>query len=287
MDWIQGMQSAIDYIETNLYSQIDYEQVGKAAGSSSFHFMRMFNMLTGFTVGEYVRNRRLTLAGQELAMSNARIVDIAFKYGYETHESFTKAFQRFHGISPSAAREPGASLKSIGRLLISVTLKGDKPMNYSMFEKEAFSIVGKKIKVSNIDGVNFKLIPQFWQDSMEDGTYEAFAKLSTDEMGAMGVCANFRENSFDYFIAVNYSGGEIPEGMEVLQVPRLTWVSFESVGPIPEALQDVTKRIFSEWFPSSEYEHANGPELEIYTPGDMQKLDYKSYVWVPVVKKAK
>lgn len=286
MDWIQGMQSAIDDMEAHLFEPADFDRIAKAAGSSTFHFMRMFNILTGFTVGEYLRNRRLTLAGQELALSSAKVVDIALKYGYETHESFTKAFQRFHGISPSAAREPKAKLKSIGKLSIQVILKGDRELNYKLLEKDAFTVVGKRIKVSNKNGENFEIIPKFCCDCNQDGTCAALEKIVPDNMGVMGICANFQKDTFDYYMAATYSGEPIPSGMETLRIPKLTWVVFESVGPIPGAIQDVWKRIFSEWFPASGYEHADGPELEVYESGDMSKADYKSYVWIPVIKKA-
>lgn len=279
------MQNAIDTIEAHLLEPISLEDVAKAAGLSTFHFMRMFNILTGFTVAEYIRNRRLTLAGKELALSDAKVVDIALKYGYETHESFTKAFQRFHRIAPSAAREPGANLKSIGRLSIQVKLKGERILNYRLIEKEAFTVVGKKIVVSNKDGKNYKTIPKFCNDCNEDGTCSTLERMVTDDMGVMGICANFKENLFDYYMAATYQGGEIPAGMETLRIPNLTWVVFEAVGPMPDAIQDVWKRIFSEWFPTNEYEHADGPELEVYEKGDMSAADYKSYVWIPVVKK--
>lgn len=284
MDWIQGMSSAIDYMEKNLLEPPDFDEIAKAAGSSTFHFMRMFNILTGFTVGEYIRNRRLTIAGQELALSNAKVVDIAFKYGYETHESFTKAFRQFHGITPSAARKPEAKLKSIGKLSIQVILKGDKALNYKMIEKEAFTVVGKKIPVTCKDGENFKIVPEFCNQCGHDGTCDTLGKMCTDNMGVMGICANMQNDCFDYYMAVTHTGGEIPDGMETLEIPKLTWAVFEAVGPIPGAIQDVWKQIFSEWFPTNEYEHANGPELEVYELGDMTKPDYKSYVWIPVIK---
>lgn len=285
MDYIQGMQSAIDFMENHLLEPLDIEKISKEAGYSAFHFMRMFNILTGITVGEYIRNRKLTLAGKELALSDAKVVDIAFKYGYETHESFTKAFKRFHGISPSAARELGMKLKSTGKLTIQVILKGDKILNYKFIEKDSFTVVGKKINVTCRNGENFKIIPKFCCRCSQDGTCDTLGKLCRDDMGVMGICTNYEKNtdSFDYYMAVTYTG-EIPEGMETLNIPKQTWAVFESVGPMPDAIQDVWKRIFSEWFPTSGYEHGDGPEIEVYEPGDMNKPDYKSYVWIPVIK---
>lgn len=284
MDWIQGMANAIDYMEAHLLEPTDFDETARQAGASTFHFMRMFGILTGITVGEYIRNRRLTLAGNELSLSEARVVDVALKYGYETHEAFTKAFRQFHGITPSAARKPGARLKSIGRLSIQVTLKGEKVMNYRFVEKKAFTVVGKKISVPCENGENFKIIPEFCHRCSVDGTCEQLGKMCADDMGIMGICASFDEDRFDYYSAVTYTGGEIPQGMETFAVPALTWAVFEAVGPIPDAIQDIWKRIFSEWFPSSGYEHAEGPELEVYENGDMSKPDYRSFVWIPVKK---
>lgn len=286
-DWIQGMRAAIDYMEDHLTERMEMKDIAAEAGFSPFHFMRMFTMLTGLTVGEYIRNRRLTLAGQTLSFSEEKVVDVALRYGYETHEAFSKAFRRFHGVSPSQAREQGTRLKSVGKLSIQITLKGDTTMNYQIIEKESFRVVGKKVTVHNRDEESFKIIPSFCQTCAEDGTLAQLEALGVDEMGVMGICANFRENGevFDYYEAVTDTGKTIPEEMETLDVPRSTWAVFESVGPIPKAIQDVWKRIFSEWFPSSPYEHANAPEIEVYEKGDMTKPDYRSYVWIPVIKK--
>ncbi|MDR3644782.1 MAG: AraC family transcriptional regulator [Clostridia bacterium] len=281
---MQGMQNAIGYMEDHLLEPFDVDDAAREAGYSTFHFMRMFNMLTGFTVGEYVRNRRLALAGQELALSDAKVVDIALRYGYETHESFTKAFERFHGISPSAARKPGAKLKSVGRLSIQVILKGERAMNYKLLEKDAFTVVGRKINVSSENGENFRVIPEFCNNCNKDGTCETLVKMC-DEMGVMGICANFQKSRFDYYMAAAYKGGKIPAGMETLEIPKFTWAVFEAVGPMPDAIQDIWKRIYSEWFPAGEYEEAGGPEIEVYEKGDMSEPEYKSYVWIPVIKK--
>ena len=288
MDWIEGVQNAIGYLEDHLLEPLDLEGAAREAGSSPFRFMRMFNALTGFTVAEYVRNRRLTLAGRELSLSRAKVVDIAMKYGYETHEAFTRAFVRFHGISPSAAREPGAELKSIGRLSIHVTLKGDKALNYKLVEKEAFTVVGKKTVISCKDGENYREVPEFCNRCQQDGTMQTLCGMITGDMGIMGICAEYEQNKdlFDYYMAVTYNGGKIPEGMETLEIPKFTWAVFESVGPMPDAIQDVWHRIFSEWFPTNEYEHADGPELEVYSDGDISSPDYKCWVWIPVVKKS-
>lgn len=288
MDWIEGIRSAIDFMEEHLAEPADFDRIARKAGSSTFHFMRMFEILTGMTVGEYLRRRRLTLAGQELTLSGAKVIDVAYCYGYSTPEAFSRAFRRFHGISPSEARKSGAKLKSIGKLSIQITLKGDRTLNYKLIQKEEFAALGKKVRVSCQNGENFKTIPAFCRKCRKDGTCDFLEKLAAkSEMGVLGICADFTEeaDSFDYYAAAVYDGGTVPDGMQVLTLPKSTWAVFESTGPIPGAIQDIWKRIFSEWFPTSGYEHAKAPELEVYESGDMSAPDYRCSVWIPVVKK--
>lgn len=145
MEWLDAMNSAVEYLEANINEKLDIEKVAKIALSSPFHFQRMYYMLTGVTIAEYVRRRRLTLAAQDI-MAGDKIIDISYRYGYETPEAFTKAFRKMHGISPSAAREPGANLKAYPKLSFHISIKGDKSMDYKIVEKEAFTVVGKKQK---------------------------------------------------------------------------------------------------------------------------------------------
>ena len=129
MDWISGIQRAIDYTEAHLTDEIDYEAVAREAASSVFHFQRMFSMLLGYTLGDYIRMRRLSLAADELYRTGDKIIDIAFRYGYDTPESFTRAFTRFHGITPTEARR-GGNIKSFTRLSVKLILDGGNLMNY-------------------------------------------------------------------------------------------------------------------------------------------------------------
>ena len=144
MDWIIGMQKAIDYIEDNLTESIDYEKIAAQSFSSSYHFQRVFSILCGFTLGEYIRNRRLSLAGTELAASDAKIMDIALKYGYESPDSFAKAFQKFHGVLPSQARSNGGTLRSFSRLVLKLSLEGGSTMNYRIEETPGMILTGYK-----------------------------------------------------------------------------------------------------------------------------------------------
>ena len=285
MEWFERMRKALDYLEENLKENIDIEQAARVAFSSSFHFQRMFHMLTGVTVAEYVRRRRLTLAAQELAACETKVLDVALKYGYDSPEAFSKAFRKVHGISPSAAREPGTELKAYPKISFHISLKGDKDMNYKMVEKDSFKVIGKGRKVSTKDGENFKVIPEFWRECATNGVKEKLDKI--DGGNCAGVCMNdYHNESFTYVIGKEYTKKvELPEGIEEYTIPAQTWAVFESIGAMPTAIQKVWDRIYSEWFPSTGYEQAEAPQLEVYLDGDVSKEDYKCEVWIPVIKK--
>lgn len=286
MEWLQRMTEAVDYIEEHLEDPFDVARIAKVACSSSFHFQRMFHMLTGSTVVEYIRKRRLTLAARELAAKKAKVIDVAMKYGYETPESFTKAFKRMHGISPTAARLPGTSLKAFSRISFQFSLNGDRDMDYKIVEQEAFLVVGKALKVSNKDGENLKKIPRFWMECNQDGVSQ---KLCDDFQAQeiLGICMDIEheKEQFTYMIAVK--GGETYTGKEytVRKISASTWAVFTSVGSIPDAIQKVWEYIFQDWFPATGYEHADAPELEVYPPGYLSAADYQCEVWIPIIKK--
>lgn len=170
MDWLTGIQNAINYIEEHLTEEIDYEEVAKEAACSNFYFQRIFGILCGISLGDYIRNRRLTLAGDELSASDDKVIDIALKYGYESPESFTRAFARFHGVTPSEAKKDGSKLKSFSQISVKITLSGGSVMNYKIVEKEAFDIIEKVETHSVEDSANAKSIPEFWSRSHQDGT---------------------------------------------------------------------------------------------------------------------
>ncbi|KNY27187.1 AraC family transcriptional regulator [Pseudobacteroides cellulosolvens] len=284
MDWLGAMNKAVEYIEDNINDKLDIEKVSKIALSSPFHFQRMYHIMTGVTIAEYIRRRRLTLAAQDI-ISGEKIIDVAFKYGYETPEAFTKAFGKLHGISPSAAKEPGAKLKAYPRLSFQISIKGDKKMDYTIIEKESFSVMGKKTKITMVDGQNFSLVPKFWDECMKDGTYQ-WACSNAGKLGIMGICLDFVKDTeeFYYMIGVENNCEELPKGYVSATIPKATWAVFEAVGPLPEAAQDVTRKIFAEWFPSTGYQHDCAPELEVYPEGDYNSPDYRCEIWIPIKK---
>lgn len=285
MEWIDQMRNAIRYIEEHLVEPYDIEAIAKRACSSEFHFQRLFHMITGVTVADYVRRRRLTLAAQDLITGNEKVIDIAFKYGYDTPEAFSKAFRRIHGISPSTVKKVGTILKAYPPITFQISIKGDQDMEYTIVKKEAFKLVGKKRSVSTIDGENFKLIPAFWDECHQNGFVDKLCSAQ-GPLGTLGVCMDFTEDmkEFTYFIGIEKPDQDM-EGVEEVTISEATWAVFESIGPMPDAIQKVWGRIYSEFFPATNYEHAPGPELEVYFDGNPDDPSYRTEIWIPVIQK--
>ncbi|MEK3883188.1 GyrI-like domain-containing protein [Paenibacillus sp. PL2-23] len=289
MEMLLHLRNAINHMEERMEGRLDIEELAGIALMSPFHFQRMFHMLTGMTVAEYARKRKLTLAAQELASTSAKVIDVALKYGYDSPESFAKAFRRIHGIAPSEARTMGISLKAFPRISFQLSLKGDKDMDYRVEEKSAFHIAGVCLRTTCVDGENSREIPKFWGECHANGTVERIEGLTDKDNNPtiLGVCLDQNQESseFTYMIAciVDDETKALAEGFEVREVPAATWAIFTIVGPMPGAIQEGFNRIFSEWFPATGYEHAGGPEFELYLPGDPYGDEYRSEIWIPII----
>ena len=177
-DLTEDIHKAILFIESNLTADLEVRDIAKEAHLSPFYFQRIFTALCGIGVGEYIRNRRLTLAGEELASSDAKVIDIAAKYGYDSPDSFNRAFQRFHGVSPSAARKRGAKLCSFAPVKIKQTLKGGSRMEYRIVEKPQFTVMGVFRKFH--PETSYQRIPKYWTEMMQ--------KTDFPLMGMYGIC---------------------------------------------------------------------------------------------------
>ena len=272
----EGIQNAIQYIEDNLTEELNIDNIAAKAYVSSFHFQRIFSALCGFTVGEYIRSRRLTAAAQELSHSDVKIIDIAMKYGYESHDSFTRAFTKFHGFSPSAAKENGANLKSFAPLKIKLTLEGGTVMNYKIVEKTEFTLIGisRRFLCEN----SYQEIPKFWQEHMN-------SPEAADIMGMYGLCIDTGDKDFEYYIADNYCPQkDIPGRYTAITLPAGTWAVFPCRGPMVETLQSTNTRIWKEWLPNCrEYKLAGNYNIEAYfeSTNDDPDDDYCE-IWIPV-----
>lgn len=289
MNSLEHMNRALQYIEENLADEIDNKEVARLACCSEYHFSRMFSFLAGITLSEYIRRRRLTLAAFDLKAGNARVFDVAIKYGYNSPDSFARAFQQLHGINPTQARNDDIPVKAFPRMTFQLTIRGGSEMNYRIVEKDAFRIVGIKKKVPLIyHGVNPE-IAAMWQTLTEE-TIDRLKKLSNVEpIGLLSASANFTEGrkehgELDHYIGVATTQ-QCPDHLTQLEVAASTWAVFESVGPFPDTLQDVWGRIFAEWIPSSCYQLAEGPEILWNENKDVTSPSFRSEIWIPVCKR--
>ncbi len=274
LGWIEGFQESIDFMERNLTEELDIEEIAGKAALSPFYYQRIFGALCGMTVGEYIRARRMTLAAQELARADVKVIDIAVKYGYDSPDSFAKAFQRFHGVTPSQAREPGAPLRSFAPLHIKITLEGGSMLDYRIAEKAPFTIVGVK-RPFNSDN-SYQEIPKFWDEWLAQGDKRPI-------MGTFGVCLDMRAKDFDYWIADLYFPWEdVPEGCETRVIPGSCWAQFPCT---MKTLQDTNTKIWSEWLPTLQgYSLAGEYSIEVYLPPEEGAPDMRVYIWVPLKK---
>ena len=272
--WIEGIQSSIEYIEQHLADELDIEEIAAKAALSPFYYQRMFGALCGMTVGEYIRARRMTTAAQELAGTDEKVIDIAVKYGYDSPDSFAKAFQRFHGITPSQARESGARLRSLAPLHIKITLEGGNMLDYRIVEKAPFTVVGIKRPFST--DTSYQEIPKFWDEWLAQGETRPIK-------GTFGVCAGMEGKNFDYWIADLYFPWEdIPDGCETKVIPGSLWAQFPCT---IRTLQDTNTKIWSEWLPSLKgYALAGEYDIEVYLPPEEGSEDMAVYIWVPLKK---
>ena len=303
MDWITGIQHAINHIEDNLTGELDYEVIAGKSFSSSSHFQRIFSILCGYTLGEYIRNRRLTLAGAELASSEVKVIDVALKYGYDSPDSFAKAFQKFHGLLPSQARGNGNMLKSFSRLSIKISLEGGTMMNYRIETKPEMTLFGYR---RHFEGAPFG-DARYGQERDLFTTTRAhqwmLKGMANDKLSDYCVLTNMTDEGYDFYIAVtadryeqenlynpSVTGIDFMDrfGFETISIPAGTYAIFETEKqkmPIPEYF-NLRKRIVSEWLVSSEYELTDAPEIAVYHWGIVGGYTERTIeIWMPITKK--
>lgn len=291
MDWITGIQRALDYTEAHLTGEVDYEAAAREAVSSVFHFQRMFTMLCGFTLGDYIRMRRLALAAEDLMRTNDKVIDIAYRYGYDTPESFSRAFTRFHGVTPTQARH-GGSVKSFSRLSVKLILSGGTTMDYRIEKKDACKLICKKKQVTKPQGDTATAdISAFWNEVGADGTMDKICRYGKFDTyhGVLGVCFSdeLADSGFPYGIGAEYNGAPLTDaGLDIVEIPAYTYAVFTCRGKMPDAFKNTYQRICTEFFPQSNYEYGQGVELEVYPSADTQNPDYTCEIWIAVKEKA-
>ena len=298
MDWICGMQRALDYIEANLTEKIDYETAAAESFSSSYHFQRVFSILFGYTLGEYIRMRRLSLAGAELAQGKGKVIDIALKYGYDSPDSFAKAFFKFHGITPSQARADGSMLRSFSSLSIKISLEGGSTMNYRIEEKEEMVLTGYKRRFFGVPGGRAEQEKDMYVNTR--ALQYILQGLSGNVEKNYDIITNVDDDGYDFYIAYKLTehyrnnlnktcvlGEEYAKNFENVVIPKCTYAIFETercAYPTTVFL-DLRKKIAGEWLPSSGYQLKNAPELVVthWFRGEKSNERYRE-LWIPVEK---
>jgi AraC family transcriptional regulator len=281
MDWVARMNRAIRYIEEHLTETIDYAEAAKAACCSVCHFRRLFSFIAGVSLSEYIRRRRLTLAAFELQNGRTKVVDLALKYGYDSPEAFTRAFQQLHGTTPTAARSAGIKLKAYPPLSFQFLVKGAEEVNYRIEEKRGFSIVGVQERVDTDQA--FHIVPGLWAEAAREGLFERLWQIRADDRqlgGILGVCADGehgKNEEFRYILSIE-SDEEPPAGMVKRDFPAAAWAVFEAYGG-PEGIAEIWRRLYTEWLPASAYDLAYLPAIECYLPPE----ENRNELWVAVV----
>lgn len=281
MDWIKRLNAAINYIEEHLTDELNYEQLGRIACCSAYHFQRMFGYMAGVSLSEYIRRRRMSRAAADLQSGDQKIIDIAAKYGYDSPTAFNRAFQSVHGFAPSQAREKGKVLTSFPPISFQITIKGAVQMDYRIEKKEAFRIVGLGMEMDKDMEKNFETVPKMWAKAAQDGSIAKMCGLMNGQpKGVLGISAcNGAAEQWRYYIAV---ASTLPaDGFEEYLVPAATWAIFTGQGT-GTSIQVLEQRIITEWLPTSGYEYSTGPDVEVYFDPTPENTRYE--VWVPVIK---
>lgn len=295
MDWIIGMQNAIDYIEEHLTESIDYEVVAAQSFSSSYHFQRVFSILCGFTLGEYIRNRRLSLAGQELASSDVKVIDVALKYGYESPDGFAKAFQKFHGILPSEARAQGGNLKSFSRLVLKISLEGGSVMNYRIEEKPEIVLTGYTTHFIGSPSDRYNQQHDFMVKGETRFIRYALQGMAKDCTVEYSVISNINDEGYDFTIGTvipqyfnehlkETVGEENADRLSIIRVPARKYLVIEterSIFAMDEHLK-MRKQAVPKWLENSDYQLADAPEIAVFHADSNDKDNSYVELWLPI-----
>lgn len=280
MNWLDSFNQVIEYIEKNLEGEIDYEKIAAVFGYSVYHVQRLFSMIAGVPLSEYIRNRRLSKAAAELQGGEDKVIDVAVKYGYGSPNSFNRAFKALHGVSPSDVKKDGVSIKAYPPLFFELTVKGAQAMDYRIENKSAFRIVGIKLHTTMENGECYHSTPEFWSNLMKTGGQNDILALMNGApiglLGASNYSPDFSTGEFDYYIACA-TDKSVPDGMVEFTVPESTWAIFTCTEKEPEAVQKLEQRIVMEWLPTSGYQFAKAPDIELYSEEVWE-------VWIPVTK---
>ncbi|GGW75595.1 AraC family transcriptional regulator [Streptomyces griseoloalbus] len=282
---LDRLNQALEYIEGRLDQQLDVTELARIAATSEYHLRRMFSALAGVPLSEYVRRRRLTVAGAEVLAGRESLLEIAVRYGYGSGEAFARAFRAMHGIGPGEARRTGAALVSQPRLAFRLTVEGSSSMRYRVVDRPDFDVVGLKARVPLVHTGPNRAIIDFVR-GIGPRMLERLEKLSDQEpQGIVAVCDDLDPSraegtELDYYHGV-ITTASAPEGTTALSVPAGTWAVFTTSGPAPQAIQELWRDVFTQWFPSNPYRSRPGPEI-LRTRLSLDGTEADAELWLPV-----
>lgn len=303
MDWVMGIQRAIDYVEEHITEELDYDEIARQSCSTGYHFQRVFGLLCGYTLGEYIRSRRLTLAGGELAGSDAKIIDIALKYNYDNPDSFTRAFTRFHGITPSQARREGVKLNSFSRLSLKLSLEGGYKMEYRLEDKQEMILTGYKRRFRGVPHITEEYeaqVEDFYIHTRVNQMLLRYMSADDTQTTDYSVVSHVGDDGYDFYIAEQLTEwyhthlsedivlGAEASRFEDIVVPAGTYAIFETERckfPTQKHVE-LRRRIASEWLPSSDFILADRPEIVVtHWYRKPEKENRYIELWIPVERK--
>lgn len=285
MDWNEKLQLILDYVENHLQRKeepINNEDIAKIAECSFGFFQKVFSYMNGISFAEYIRSRKLTLAGYDLKSTHLKVIDISYKYGYDSPTSFTKAFQLFHGVSPKEARDPDIVLKVTPKMQITE----QQEYSWKLEHKDSFRLVGKRITISCDNNAHFKKIPEYWNECQRNGTFAKLISMDTaNPQGLFGLFGAYdaQLNEIEYSIMV-ISDQKQPSGFHEIYIPDATWAVFDCRGSVPLAVQKGWQYLNEEWLIKYPFQHAQCPEIEWYSNGNVYANDYLSQIWIPIIE---
>lgn len=287
---LERLNDAMEHIEARLGERIEAAELARIAMTSEYHFRRMFSALAGLPLSEYVRRRRMTVAGAEvLGDPDRTLLDVAVRYGYDTGEGFARAFRAVHGIGPGEARRTGAVLRSQQRLTFRLVVEGSTDMRYKLVDREAFRVVGRRARVPLVHEGPNPAIAEFIRGIGREELDRIAALSDQEPAGIVGVSdqldpSRAEGTELDYYHGV-VSGAEPPEDLDALDVPAGTWAVFENEGQFPQALQYLWRDVFTQWFPSNPYASRPGPEiLRVRLTEEGKRAEAE--LWIPVERTA-
>ncbi len=274
MDWVDRMNKVVDYVENSLNGEINEMEISKITACSFSLFQASFSQITGVSLSEYVRRRKLTCAAYDLQNTDEKVIDIALKYGYQSSDAFCVAFKRLHGVTPTDARKNGVKLTFYCRLNFALTIKGGDRMDYTIIERQPFNVIGIRHTTPYGEGT--------WAIVKSDGSNESIKKIS-GRFYDLGLCFGFGDDgSNDYMCGIEWEG-EMIKGLDNFNYPKATWLKFEAKGSISsQVFGNTWNRINNEFLPQSKYKKSGLPTIEKYVLWDDAADICNIEIWIPV-----